>query len=63
MGVDGISSGVVSAAMQMKNLQVSSEIETSVMKKVMDQAQENNKQLLETLPKQDGLGSVLDVRV
>jgi|GEM_PF-4493781 len=40
MGVDGISSGVVSAAMQMKNLQVSSEIETSVMKKVMDQAQE-----------------------
>jgi len=33
------------------------------MRKVMDQAIEQNEQLLQTLPKQDGLGAVLDVRV
>ncbi len=63
MGVDGISSGIAQSAMQMKNLQISAEMGTAVMRKVMDQALEQNQQLLETLPKQDGLGAVLDVRV
>ena len=63
MGVDGISSGITQSAMQMKNLQISAEMGTAVMKKVMDQALEENTQLLQSLPKQDGLGAVLDVRV
>ncbi|HRW33600.1 MAG TPA: putative motility protein [Thermotogota bacterium] len=63
MGVDGISSGIAQSAMQMKNLEISAEMGTAVMRKVMDQAIEQNQQLLQTLPKQDGLGAVLDVRV
>jgi len=63
MGVDGISSGIAQSAMQMKNLEISAEMGTAVMRKVMDQAIEQNEQLLQTLPKQDGLGAVLDVRV
>lgn len=63
MGVDGISSGITQSAMQLKNLQISAEMGTAVMKQVMDQALEENTQLLQTLPKLDGLGAVLDVRV
>jgi hypothetical protein len=63
MGVDGISSGIAQQAMQMKNLEISSEINTAVMKQAMDQMLETNTQLLQTLPQQDGLGAVLDVRV
>ncbi|GEM_PF-385697 len=63
MGVDGISSNIVQQAMQMKNLEISSEINTAVTKQAMDQMVEINQQLLQTLPKEDGLGAVLDVRV
>jgi hypothetical protein len=63
MGVDGISSGIVQQAMQMKNLEISSEINTAVMKQTMEQMLEANEQLLKTMPVEDGLGAVLDVRV
>jgi len=63
MGVDGVSSGIVQQAMQMKNLEISSEVNTAVMKQAMDQMLETNQQLLQAMPQEDGLGAVLDVRV
>ncbi|HPE68448.1 MAG TPA: YjfB family protein [Thermotogota bacterium] len=58
--------GISMDAMRMQNAQMSMQVDTAVLKKVMDQAVDQNRQLLESMPKvpaQPGLGSLLDIRV
>lgn len=53
-------------ATYLKNAELSMKVDTAVMKKAMDAAVEQNKQLLDSIPqmpKEPGLGASLDLRV